>query len=261
MTAPKWYDFTQKRAEIGLDDLIKAFGLLKTERFVIGEETGIGGYEHYQCRIQFKKPYTMNELRQFNERFGITGHWSPTSEYGRNFDYCEKEGRFYRSWEGALAKFRDIKLKVWQGQLLGDLQEQNDRQVTVVVDEMGNQGKSWLAKHLVVKYNYAYVPAMPQFEDYMFMAMAHPDADGFIFDLPRADTLQQKKAMWMAMETIKNGYLYDKRYAFKEQWRDPPKMVVFANERPPREVLSRDRWREYYLTDTWGDTTLEPVHD
>lgn len=255
MTAPKWYDFTAPKQGADFGHMCEVLKDWKAEKYVIGDEIGKDtGYEHYQGRVLFRKPMTMKEILQINIEWGVPAHWSPTHVH--NFDYCEKEGKYYRSWEGALAKFRDIELRPWQGQVIADLVEQNDRQVTVVMGQ-GNDGKSWLAKHLVVKYGYAYVPAMPQFEDYMFMAMAHESAKGFIFDLPRADTIQQKKAMWMAMETIKNGYLYDKRYNFTEKWIEPPKMLVFCNEWPPLDVLTADRWRQYYIDSSWGVPTLE----
>lgn len=258
MTEPKWYDGTLRKSDIKLEVLQTALKSIKAEKYVIGNEIGADGYEHYQMRVQFRKPTSLESLVKFNKQWGLTTHWTPS--HVRDFAYCEKEGDYIRSWEGALAKYRNLELRPWQGQLIAELSEQNERQVSVVVDEVGNNGKSYLAKHLVIKYGYCYVPAMPNFEDYMFMAMAHPDAKGFIFDLPRADTLQQKKSMWMAMETIKNGYLYDKRYSFKEMWIEPPKMVVFANENPPSEVLTKDRWRTYYISDTWGLPTLERVY-
>lgn len=252
MTAPKWWDITIPKGQMTTEMVVAMFENAKADKFVIGEEVGkLTGYEHFQCKAHFRKPYTLNELQKL---FGQGNHFEPS--ICKDFGYCEKEGKFYRSWEGALAPFHDIELRPWQGQVIADLMEQNDRQVTVVMGK-GNDGKSWLAKHLVAKYRYAYVPAMPQFEDYMFMAMAHDGAKGFIFDLPRADTIQQKKAMWMAMETIKNGYLYDKRYEFKEKWITPPKMLVFCNEMPPEDVLTKDRWRKYIIDDSWGVPTLE----
>lgn len=260
MTKPKWYDFTIPREDEKFENLCTALKSWKAEKFVIGIETGGNtGYEHWQGRVVFKKPMTLAELLKLQIEAGVKpGHWTPTHVH--NFDYCEKEGNFYRSWEGALAKYRDLELREWQKECIADvLGEQSERQCTVIVDYCGNQGKSYLAKHLVVKYGFAYVPAMPNFEDYMFMAMAHSSAKGFIFDLPRADTIQQKKAMWMAMETIKNGYLYDKRYEFREMWIEPPKMLVLCNEEPPKDMLSLDRWRIYYLYDRWniGEPLLE----
>lgn len=246
MTEPKWYDVTIKQDEIPLEVLKEGLNKLKPDKYVIGDEIGMEtGYKHWQIRVQFKKPTAMKKLILWNHDWGCTGHWSPTHE--KNFDYCEKDGIYYRSWEGALAKYRDAALRPWQGSAIASLYDQSEREILSITDEIGNHGKSFLAKHLVVKYGYAYVPAMQNFEDFMFMAMAHQNAKGFIFDLPRADDITKKKQMWMAIETIKNGYLYDKRYNFRETWIEPPKILVFANDDPPFSSLSEDRWKAYYI--------------
>lgn len=245
MTAPKWYDFIQKRAEITLPLLIEAFGQLHTNRFVIGEETGLGGYEHYQCRLQFSKPYTLNELIEFNRRFGITGEWRPS--HIKNFDYCEKEGKFYRSWEGALAKFHDLELRNWQRLAIGDLGEQSEREITCIVDYTGNNGKTYLGKYCEVNHIADYCPVNSgESGEYVAYCLGYK-AKGYIFDIPRCDTIKDKKQMWKAIEQIKNGCLYDGRYAPRKEWIDPPKILVFANEDPPVEYLSMDRWRVYYI--------------
>lgn len=254
MTAPKWWDFTIPRGNLELKTIVASFERAKADKFVIGQEVGTQtGYEHFQCKGHFRKPMTMNELKAF---FPIGSHAEPS--ICKDFSYCEKEGNFYRSWEGALAPFHDLTLRNWQGEVIEELADQNERQVTVIVDQNGNKGKSWLAKHLVAKYRYAYVPAMPSFEDYMFMAMAHENAPGFIFDLPKSADNRIEKAMWMAMETIKNGYLYDKRYEFKEKWIAPPKMLVFTNDLPPKDMLTKDRWRTYTIETEYGGHHLEP---
>lgn len=247
MTAPKWWDFTIPQKDISREDLTALFENAKADKFVIGKEVGKEtGYEHYQVKAHFRNPMTFEQVEKH------IGKWFHEPSITKDFSYCEKEGDFYRSWEGALAEFHDIKLLPWQGQVIAELKEQNNRQCSVIIDRKGGRGKTTLAKHLVAKYGYAYVPAMPSMEDYMFMAMAHPNAKGFIFDIPRADNAQQEKAMWGAMETIKNGYLYDKRYSFQEQWIKPPKMLVFTNEKPPKTMLSEDRWRIWEITKAWG---------
>ena len=56
--------------------------------------------------------------------------------------------------------------------------------------------------------------------DFMAFAMAKPDK-AYIFDMPRTESVKQRKGMWSAIEQIKNGYLYDKRYQFRDMWIDP----------------------------------------
>lgn len=251
MTAPKWYDFTlsrEKMKERGIDGFEKVgqlFENLGAERYVIGSEVGEGGYEHYQCRVVFKTEKDFNHL--VNVFAGI-GHVSPTSV--RDFKYCEKEGNYYRSWEKVLNKFADIELRPWQGQVISMLKEQDDRSVQVIVDEDGNHGKTVLAKYLQINRICQYVPPMGEAMDLMAFAMAKP-SKGYVFDMPRSETIKQKKGMWSAIEQIKNGYLYDKRYKYQDMWIEPPKILVIANEEPPLDALSHDRWHLYRF-EKWG---------
>lgn len=206
------------------------------ERFVIGEEVGENGYEHYQIRMVLKEPTEMDVLIR---AWGPFGH--VTATHVRDFKYCEKEGKFYRSWEEAINKFAFIKLKDWQAQCVSAYKAQNERQILVIVDDKGNHGKSYLAKHMHVTRMGRYAPVLETAQDLIAYAMACP-SNGYIFDLPRSESVKDKKAIWSAIETIKNGHLYDKRYHYQEMWIDPPKILVFTNEYPPVERLSSDRW-------------------
>nr|WQA30188.1 MAG: rep protein [Cressdnaviricota sp.] len=119
-----------------------------SDKFVIGHEYGtLTGYEHWQCKAHFRKPMTFEELSKY------IGEWHREPSIVKDFSYCEKEGDYYRAWEGALAKFHDLKLLPWQEQVMDDLAHQNERQCTVILDRYGANGKSWLSKHLVVKYD------------------------------------------------------------------------------------------------------------
>lgn len=257
MTAPKWWDLTLSREKLKeraptaekLGEILEAQG---ADRYVVGCEVGEGGYEHYQVRVVYKVEHDANWMCNV---WGPYGHVSPS--HVRDFKYCEKEGNFYRSWEKVLNKFSGMDLRPWQGQAIASLKDQDDRTITVIIDEKGNHGKTWLAKYCVVNRIATYVPPMTEAMDYMAFAMAKPSA-GYIFDMPRAETIKQKKGMWSAIEQIKNGYLYDKRYTYRDMWIDPPKVLVMANEEPPEEALSADRWKIYQF-DKWGEVdTLVP---
>lgn len=243
MTSPKWYDFTLSRDKLkeldrdGFEKVGAMFESLGADRYVIGEEVGESGYQHYQCRVVFKTEKDWNHL--INVFAGI-GHVSPTQV--RDFKYCEKEGKFYRSWEKVLNKYADLKLLQWQGETVAELRDQNEREVTVIVDTEGNHGKSWLRKYLQVNNICQYIPQMDDAKDIMRIAMKKA-GKGYCFDLPRADSDRRNREMWRAIEQIKDGYLYEDRYSFQEMWIDPPKILVFTNDMPPMETLSKDRWR------------------
>lgn len=80
----------------------------------------------------------------------------------------------------------------------------------------------------------------------MAVAMAKP-SKGYVIDLPRADG-KAKKPMWSAIEQIKDGYLYDKRYNWREKWIEPPKIMVFCNDFNASD-LSTDRWQDFEISD------------
>ena len=257
MTAPKWYDLTLSRDKLEtiaptkekLGEILEAQG---ADRYVIGEEVGEGGYRHYQVRVVYKTEHTPEWMHTI---WGAYGHVSPT--HVRDFKYCEKEGNFYRSWEKALRAYSDIELRPWQGQAIAILKEQNDREVACIYDPDGNHGKTWLGRYCQVNRYAQYVPPMGDAQDLMAFAMAKP-ARGYLFDMPRTESIKAKKGMWSAVEQIKNGYLYDKRYQFRDAWIEPPAILVMANEEPPMEALSADRWRVYTF-ERWGDVdTLVP---
>lgn len=215
------------------------------ERFVIGNETGEEGYAHFQCRIVLKKDtWKPQDLLLWAQYNGIGGHWSPTKV--RNFEYVEKEGEYIRSWEEPLKEYVTITPNLWQIIALDQWKKQNDRQILCIIDTKGGHGKTFLRKHLVATHQAQFIPPMEKAEDIMAVAMAKP-SKGYVIDLPRADG-KAKKPMWSAIEQIKDGYLYDKRYNWREKWIAPPKIMVFCNDFNASD-LSTDRWQDFEISD------------
>lgn len=99
---------------------------------------------------------------------------------------------------------------------------------------------------MVATHRAQFIPPMEKAEDILAVAMAKPST-GYIIDLPRADG-KVKKQMWSAIEQIKDGYLYDKRYNWREKWIDPPKVMVFCNDYD-KNALSTDRWDCFDISD------------
>lgn len=266
MTEPKWWDFTLSR-EITFDDgRPNPYYSLKApeigaqimshgaERCVVGEEVGDDGYQHFQGRIVFKRPTSFGKVKELFPE----AHWSETSENGQcNFRYVEKEGNFWRSWEGALGRFMDLDMYPWQNEVMERLKAQNDRQVMVLVDKYGNCGKTAIAFRLTAEHYGAYCPELEDSKDYMAWALAHQTAKAFCLDIPKAGDVRKDTAIWKAVEQMKNGYLYDKRHHWQEAYIMPPKVLVLTNEEPDRSLLSRDRWdigHIQYGISNWANT-------
>lgn len=253
MTEPKWWDCTLSREKTFKDGRPNPWAERTTEelgawlmehgaeRCVVGEETGADGYRHWQMRVVFKKEASMEKVYSIISN----GYWTPT--HVRNFDYCEKEGCFWRSWEGALRRFQTIELYNWQRETLERLKTQGDRRVTVLIDTMGASGKTTLAKHITATHTGAYCPAMDEAKDYMAWALAHQTAKIFVLDIPKSDSRKKNADLWSAVEQMKNGYLWDKRHHWQEAWIDPPGILVITNEEPDRSLLSNDRWDIGYM--------------
>lgn len=244
MTDVKWWDLTAPKDKTDFDTLVARCEQY-CDRFAIGDEVGEGGYAHYQCRMVMKAPKELATVRnQFAGADG-NGHWTKTSV--RDFEYVKKGGKFYCSWEGALRKFAMLELNEWQAQCQEFWNNQSEREIYVVVDEDGNKGKSWFSKYMEATHQADVCPVTDgDASNYIEYCLNHP-AKGYIFDVPRADTIKTKKAMWRAIEQIKNGLLYDRRYTSRKMWIEPPKILVFANEGPEWSVLSEDRWRVHAI--------------
>ena len=248
MTEPKWWDCTLSRettfkdgrsnpwAEITTDQLGNWLIQHGAERCVLGEEVGSEGYRHWQIRIVFHKPVSFEYVKGLID----CGRWSPTVV--RNFDYCEKEGNFWRSWEGALRPFQTMEFYPWQNEVINRVKKSGDRKIVVLVDRHGNSGKTWLAKMITARHWGAYCPEMTEAKDYMAWALAHSNAGIFVLDMPRASDVKKDGELWKAVEQMKNGYLWDKRNQWREKWIDPPGVLVITNEYPDRSLLSWDRW-------------------
>jgi len=233
----EWADLTLSREAMikqgWTEDTLIAWLRQNATRWAFGRETGDSGYEHLQCRLCGK--LTLLELTNL---FSRMGHVSRT--HARDFDYVLKDGNYVCSWKMPLLRFADVELKAWQAQVKELFAIQNDRQILVVVDKTGGAGKSFLAKHMESLNLAKVIPKMSRAEDMISAAMVHP-ADGYIFDIPRAE---EKKSvpLWTAIEQIKSGHLYDWRYQYRECWIEPPRILVFSNVMPPFEYLSKDRW-------------------
>lgn len=218
-----------------------------------GEETG---YRHFQCRISFGVAKRLSTAVTWcNTHLGVGfGKISPTSNAtlaaGDDFYVTKDETRIHGPWSDrdpeeiyVPKRFQGCELKPWQVTLKAMVElPPDDRTVNVLLERTGNVGKTFLCGFLATQGKAVYVPLMKESKDVMSMVLAKPKLGCYLVDLPRAETKVTMKAMYSAIESIKNGYAWDPRYKFRDEWFEPPHVWVFTNTKPDEEMLSGDRW-------------------
>ncbi len=216
------------------------------------------GNEHYQGRLSLDKKTA--SWKQLFPDSGISLRPTVTDNIKGPAFYCMKEQtRVDGPWTEKDFKIPKRKLKCiekmkekglypWQEEILSHLEEYDARTIHVVIDREGNNGKSWIFKWLIHELEAGFIPASCNSpEDLIAFAMCFPDKKTYVVDMPRAMKKTKLSGFYSAIETIKNGILYDKRYHGKMLLMDEPNILVFTNTPPKKMYLSLDRWKMWTI--------------
>lgn len=204
-------------------------------KWIIAKETGNDGYKHWQVRMNTR--YTFETLKQAFPKAHI-------EEASDVYDYEKKEGNYLTNEDGTgqlQARFGTLRPN--QRTILHNLDTQNDREVDVIIDPNGNTGKTWLARHLYQSGRGFYVP--PTISDtrtlIQYVANGYTGEEIVIVDIARST--KWTNSLYVAIETIKDGLVYDARYKTTIRDIHGCKVLVTCNVSPKLDKLSRDRWR------------------
>lgn len=207
------------------------------KKWIIGRETGQNGYEHWQIRLQTSNP----EFFMWVKNHIPSAHVEKAEDA---WEYERKEGDYWCSNDtNEIRSCRFGKLRPEQKRLIKDLQKQSDRQIDVLYDPDGNWGKSWLTRHLWERKKAYYVPPTVQNVQGLiqWVASGYDGEPIIIIDIPRS--WKWSEQLYTAIETIKDGMVYDTRYSAKMRDIWGVKVLVFSNSMPKVTALSGDRWR------------------
>lgn len=262
-------DFTLK-AEDELPDKVLKFCQDYFKKWVFQLERSDTGYLHWQGRGRLVKRRTLASC------VGVLGPALPgvhlsassTNSLGdSSFSYVMKaDTRVAGPWKDEdpeppklTRQLKDFLTKdkyPWQTFIEASVKETDDRYIKVVIDTVGNIGKSVFVEYL--EYNgLAYeIPAVNCLEDMMQICMGIPVQKAYVIDMPRGLKKEKLAGMYAGLEALKNGTMYDKRYSFKKRRIDRPQVIVFTNVKPDVSLLSLDRWIFYNIT---ADMNIEKI--
>lgn len=130
-------------------------------------------------------------------------------------------------------------LRPWQQTVYDALKLQPDaRTIFFIVDYQGNGGKSWFGHYYCYLHDNAQV-LLPGKKADMSYAL-NPLVRVLFIDAPRSK--QGDYIQYDFLEDVKNGYVFCSKYESKIKYLQPCHVVVFMNEDPDMNKLSRDRY-------------------
>jgi len=261
------WDFRGNESYYTEEELISFFKA-NAKKWTFQKEKSDSQYIHWQGRFSLIKKRSKSKLMDLFEASQLKppNYLEPTTttNHKEEFFYAQKQdtrilGPFRDTdkptEEVYIPKqFRDIKLYPWQQQIIDSAKIFNDREIHLIYDPVGNQGKSTVASICELLYNGIDMPPLNDYKELVQLACnicmdTNNRKPGImLFDMPRAIDKTRLYGLYSAIEQIKKGKLYDTRHHYKKYWIDSPVIWVFTNHLPDESLLSPDRWKIWSLT-------------
>ncbi|AXH75039.1 MAG: replication associated protein [Circoviridae sp.] len=253
------YDFTISCEKMpDLNELVLALNQW-FKKWVLQKEKGHeSGYLHWQGRGSLIKAKRLSELIAQSKDYFEGVRWSITTtgvHEGQSFNYVMKaDSRVEGPWTDKdyeepppmtrqLKEFKERGIEFeWHKQVLKICELEENRKITVIMDEVGNSCKSLFGEYLEYEGKAWEVPPFRQMEDISQCVMSVKPKKCYLIDMPRGMKKDKLGEFYSGIECLKNGVCWEKRYQFKKRRMDRPQVIVFSNMTPSLDLLSSDRW-------------------
>lgn len=226
----------------------------KCEKYIWQEEIGVEEKTpHIQGHLVFKNARTLKSMKNALPRAHIekVRNIKASEEYCKKFDTRagETHSKGYepvKSLEERLLEieYKDVVWKEWQQEVINTLNSVPDkRKIYWYWEEVGNVGKSFLAKYICLKYDCIIATGKTGdiFNQLMKWREKNPDElqiPPIIIDNPRSE---YGHINYSAIESLKNGFIYSGKYEGGKIYGLSPHIIIFANGEPNTAELSEDR--------------------
>lgn len=217
-----------------------------SHKWVVAAEVGKGGYEHWQVRVACGLDFD-------HMRIAWDSFPAHVEEASDTWEYERKGGVYWTSEDNpAIRQMRFGALRPAQKLALSVLESTTDREVMVWVDHTGNVGKSWLCGALYERGLACIVPpTIDTIKGVMqWVASGYRGEPYIVIDIPRS--WKWSEQLYVAIESIKDGLVYDTRYTAKLKNIRGVKVMVMTNNDPKLDKLSLDRWVFFDGNTAWS---------
>ena len=230
----------------------------------IAQNLGVSVPDEVKDTVIIEKESVRTQLINLNkvylERVRIGEEISNILSEGEIREEClNKEHKYalelYRMQRSRIGNINEVELRPWQKDAFALFdQPPNDRTITWIYDERGNEGKSWFQNYIEAYYGYHRVFRCD-------LRIKHKDicnilkkrsistVDIFLFNDSRS-IMGEEVNMYRILEDIKDGAATTSKYDNQViKFKTPNIVMVFSNSRPTTRNLSQDRWQIFSLSD------------
>lgn len=265
-TACAVWDFRANEDNFDVDSLTKWLNA-NCKKWTFQKEQGDSGYVHWQGRFSLIKKRIKSVVLKMQSGFNYIEPTAISNHLDEFFYAMKEDTRLEGPWRDQQSspsgsapayiprQYRDIQLRPWQEKVLQTANEFNSREINLIYDPVGNNGKSTVASIAELMHNGLDMPPLNDFKELVALLCdicvdrSLRQVSPIFFDLPRAIDKTRLHGLYSAIEQVKKGKIYDCRYHYKSWWIDSPVIWVFSNIQPDLNLLSHDRWKIWTIKD------------
>ena len=148
---------------------------------------------------------------------------------------------------------KNVELKLWQTELLEEINNPTDRKIIWVVGKSCGEGKTWFQKYIKSMFGARRVVSGISIKSttanicYCLKKQPLSTADIFLFNIGKTNK-NVDAVNYEVLEDLKDGDAFASKYNSQQlKIKTPNVVIVFSNEKPDTKQLAMDRWKLFYI--------------
>ena len=148
---------------------------------------------------------------------------------------------------------KNVELKLWQTELLEEINNPTDRKIIWVVGKSCGEGKTWFQKYIKSMFGARRVVSGISIKSttanicYCLKKQPLSTADIFLFNIGKTNK-NGDAVNYEVLEDLKDGQSFSSKYNSQQlKIKTPNVVMVFSNEKPTISQLAMDRWKLFYI--------------